>query len=196
VSFGRYSNQRPTEYKLKSFRLQRTCSHVKIKNKERNLLKEIGRILPYMIYLDYVALRTIMVVVPNWNSTPPQETCILYIISSPPMIINTALSWLCWESVKHAIIASGLSAACLGTCHHVFSAITEFLDVVHLPVFKLKTMLRRLDSVLRLKRTQLGPIDRASPYLRAMGEEGEKSPVSETLFKKNRTRDNVQILNN
>jgi hypothetical protein len=44
----------------------------------------------------------------------------------------------------------------------------NFLDIIYHPVFYLKTMFWRLDSVsvYRWKPTQLGPIDRTSPYPR------------------------------
>jgi hypothetical protein len=52
---------------------------------------------------------------------------------------------------------------------------TNFLDIIHRLSFIKDTTFRRLESCLRhqVKRTPtlLGPIDRASPYLRTRGEE-------------------------
>jgi hypothetical protein len=85
---------------------------------------------------------------------------------------------------KHVTVATNIHA----TIDQLLDAVSSKRAVSHQNLCK---TFRRLNSasVLRYKPTQLGPIDRASPYLPIFARGRRQTPVSETSF---RTVDSVK----
>jgi hypothetical protein len=77
----------------------------------------------------------------NATQTPQQEICTLFCYNFITPCNNRYSSVAALlELLKHDIIASRLGPQVSGLCHHVVSAVIDFLDIVNRPVFNMKTL--------------------------------------------------------